>query len=214
MKLLLLVGAALAATGCSSVIELDGSQEPTIREARQVSAFMAVKVLGAADVSIGIGKERKVTIEGREVDVKSTTLEVKGDALLISQKKGTRNMKGVKVHITIPDLKSVAIHGAGDVSARGVKGKELAVVISGAGDLDLEGSVHRLQIEITGAGDIKADKLKSDAVSVLILGAGDAHVRAAKSLDVKIMGAGDVVYSGSPTVTRQVHGAGDIRRAG
>ena len=84
---------------------------------------------------------------------------------------------------------------------------DLAVTISGAGDVELAGQVETQEVDMSGFGNYNAPDLESQTASVRISTTGNAVVWVLDTLDVEISGAGKVEYFGSPEVTRDISGA-------
>lgn len=96
------------------------------------------------------------------------------------------------VKLTLEELRSLTVSGAGDVEGIGTfKGKELSIsstgtgdinlnidydsvsaIITGVGDVNLSGRCHFLKATVMGMGDLNIDGLKADSVSILSSSAG------------------------------------------
>ena len=104
--------------------------------------------------------------------------------------------------------------GVEPIQFRRLDAKEVKVVLSGAGTVDLgSGRVEDLGVTVTGAGDVIAGKLRSDTGKVAISGAGTTTLWAEKTLDARISGVGTVRYYGDPQIVdRKIAGVGNIKR--
>ena len=106
----------------------------------------------------------------------------------------------------------LALSGSADVKLRQLSADELAVNVSGSGDLVFGGKAAKLSVSISGSGDVNSRALEADDVSVSVAGSGDASVTARKTLNVSIAGSGSVVYAGDPIVKSSIAGHGSVRK--
>jgi len=142
------------------------------------------------------------------------------------------NDNGLKVYITTPNINSIQVDGAGSIkSSSPIVTDNMKILISGAGDVDmnivasnldtdisgfgnlrLNGTANEYHVTISGAGDIEAYDLSTKNTTIQVSGSGDAHVNVSGNLDVSISGAGDVKYLGNPQVVEHISGAGSITK--
>ena len=83
-------------------------------------------------------------------------------------------------------------------------------MITGSGNIKLEGLGDELDIRITGSGDVAAFNLDVVRARVEITGSGNAEVSVEDELDVKISGSGDVRYKGNPSLDVNISGSGRV----
>jgi len=84
------------------------------------------------------------------------------------------------------------------------------VLVSGLGDISVDGQVDDQIIALISAGNYEAEKLISATVDVEIADSGSATVRVSTALNAEITGSGSVFYHGSPVVTRTGSGTGIV----
>jgi hypothetical protein len=184
-------------------------------EQRQVGDFDTITLAGSAQVNVTVGPEVLVTVEADDNVVPVIETKVKGDTLVISHTEQYDSKVGVKVTITTPRLKGVALAGSGDINVNGISGDDFSASITGSGDITAVGATKRLDATITGSGDLKLAELQADAAKVTVVGSGDATVSASDELSVSIAGSGDVRYIGSPAkIDKSVAGSGSVRQGG
>ena len=146
-----------------------------------MSGMMAqstVVVAGAGDATIEQGETLEIRCDGSPI-----TFTNDGKIVLTSYK---------DYDITIPDLTSLKITGAGDVKSRGqltfpvldilisgtgdadlsVECDTIKAKLTGIGDLKLNGHCHYLEATITGLGDLDFNNFKADSVAVSKTGKG------------------------------------------
>ena len=84
------------------------------------------------------------------------------------------------------------------------------MLVSGLGDISVDGQVDDQIIALISAGNYEAEKLISATVDVEIADSGSATVRVSTTLNAEITGSGSVFYHGSPVVTRTGSGTGIV----
>jgi hypothetical protein len=86
----------------------------------------------------------------------------------------------------------------------------LDTLISGLGDISVDGQVNDQIIALISAGNYQAENLVSATVDVEIADSGSATVQVSTTLNADITGTGSVFYHGSPVVNRTGNGTGNI----
>lgn len=233
----LLVGPVMPAIAQDMAATAKGS---IVEQRREFGAFDAVQLNSAIDVVLVQSGRTAATLVGPALAIERITTEVKGNTLLIGDKPGNTGYwfwnrdkaPPVRLVVEVAEVRKLAVHGAGDMSAKALKGSELEVNVLGAGDVRLNDlSLSSLKVNVVGSGDvalagkapaqafvirgsgdIRASELQGSTVSVSIAGSGDARVWAMQSLSVSIAGSGDVRYRGEPTLTQQIAGSGDVSK--
>jgi hypothetical protein len=205
-----LATAGLAGSGCGGGTPVD--------QPRRVSAFDELLVTGGVKVEIARGSRAGVTVHGGENVLDRVVTESAGSRLHVGIRDrgvviGADPLGSVRVRVTVPSLRAVAVHGHGDVSLGSVTTQALRLTIDGAGHVSARGRVDTLVAVIHGAGDVNLGALSARAARVEIHGAGHVDVDVAEELDVQVRGAGEVSYRGSPVVRRDIRGAGEVIRA-
>ena len=209
-----------------------------VSEPRAVTPFQAVHLRGAMKLVLRQGTKEAVEVRGDDnlLSLVETTVISRGGVptLEIGSKRNasytTRNR--IVVTVDVVTLKALAITGAGDAEADGLKAGELNVHVAGSGDLRLRrlsadslglklsgsgdvaasGRAGTLAVSIAGSGDVAARELEADDVTVSIAGSGDARVNARRTLSVSVAGSGDVEYTGDATVRSSIAGSGNVTK--
>ncbi len=204
---------------------------PKVTKTLDLASFDGLALTISADVMVRQGSTQSVKIEAQQNIIDNLKKEVKDGVWKIGFEKNVRNLDGVKIWVTVPDLNQIAVSGSGSVIGEGkfsnlgdlslsisgsgdikfdADSKNLSVAISGSGDMDLAGSTGASTMKISGSGDITAFDLTARTCEVKISGSGDSSVNVSESLEVAIAGSGDVYYKGSPSVRSKVSGSGDV----
>lgn len=209
-------------------------------ESRPLAAGIDRVVLtGPIDLDLNQSATPGIEIKGRPELRARVKIDTSQDELRISwQSENRTNFSwndDVRVKVSLPALKRLAVRGSGDASiarfdlkqealeitvegsgdvqVEGLAAGSLQASIKGSGDIRASGRVERQQLAIAGSGDIDTARLESKQSSIAIAGSGDARVWATEALDVSIAGSGDVSYLGNPRLSQNVRGSGEVRAA-
>jgi putative autotransporter adhesin-like protein len=212
--LLVLLACGLSFSGCKFERGLAGSG---IRktEKRDLKSFSAIDTTGAYSIDVTCQKPASFEIEADDNILPLIKTEVRDGILFVSNDQPYHSSKTVTLRITLPDLNSVANHGAGQIKIVDANSSNLKIDSTGAASVDAAGTAKSVQISSTGAGEIDTSKLRADNAKVEVSGAASVDVYAAEQLDVNVSGAGRVSYSGNPkTVNKHVSGIGSVNPSG
>lgn len=156
---------------------------------------------------------------GRQISFGSNSVQI-GKVFYGSQKADVNNRMiysgepGFKVVITLPDVSSVKVSGAGKFVYKEIEQDELNLDISGSGSIKTSGNVKRLEAEVSGAGKVSASSLKAAQGRLSVSGAGTIKAHVTESVVARVSGAGTVKIEGSPAQRdTKVSGIGEIRFA-
>lgn len=214
-------GASALTAGCHA-----GSADagPSVSRNYQVGNFQTIEVSGPYEVDVRTGSGPTVSAQGGEKLLGRTTVEVRGDKLVIEpQHNGNSfnfswNTNG-KAHftVTVPQLTGATIAGSGDIRVDKVNAPAFDGKVAGSGDLEV-GAIEAQQVKLAvgGSGDIKAQAGKAQSAEYSIGGSGDVDAAGIQTQQVKISiaGSGDVKAHSSGTADVSIMGAGDVDVAG
>jgi hypothetical protein len=200
--------AALALAGCAI-----GDDGPRTAQTRDVAGFTRIENHDSTDLRIRAGEPQRVRVIAGEKVIDDLRTEVRDGTLVVTFDHDGWGGDAV-VEASVPRLTRVEASGSGDIDASGIDADAFELRSDGSADLDLEGRVGRLAVDLDGSGDADLDGLAAREADVAVSGSGDADVRAAERLDVRVDGSGDVRYHGDPVLRRFVDGSGDLSRAG
>jgi hypothetical protein len=195
--------------------------------------YDAIKGVGSMDIHLEKGSEGNISVTTDDNLHEYIEIKTKGNDLVITTKKGynLRTRKGIKVTVPFQDLNEVTITGSGDVETKDtISADDMAVNVTGSGDIDLDikatttmvkvtgsgdielnGSTRDLEVRISGSGDFKGYGLESTNTNVSVSGSGDAQVVANSSIVARVNGSGDVSYRGNPAQSdTKTSGSGSI----
>jgi hypothetical protein len=182
-------------------------------ESREVHGVTGVELASFGDLQIDQTGTESLTIEAAPDVLPKLTSGVSGGVLRLRLAPGTtiKNAGPVVYHLTVAALDSIAVAGAGAVTASNLQADRLAVDITGAGHVTLAGAVDSQVVTITGTGNYDGENLQSATADVTVDGAAKAVVRASSHLNATVDGVGSVQYIGNPQVTRKVNGVGSVK---
>ncbi len=240
---LLVVITGILVSGCSLYV-IEGSGN-VVEEVRPVEGFSRVDFAAYGKLVITQGDAESLIVETDDnllqyikTEVVGDTLEIKIDESAFSFRDGDAQVMKptgtLNYTLTVDDLSSIEVSGAGLVEVESLDADSLSVLLSGAGnisfgalsanDLDVtltgagsfeaSGDVVSQSVEETGLGSYRAYDLHSQSAVIEITGAGGANVWVTDRLEVTITGAGDVNYYGSPELSRDVTGGGVVTNKG
>ena len=205
-------------------------------EERSVNNFKSVEVSGAAKVYVSQGSPAGVKIEGDANLLEYIEVTQEGDKIIVRERPGFNLVPtgDLNVYVKAPEYSKISASGACDIIGQNKisNSEDLALHVSGAGDIhmevdapslsakvsgsgsiDLKGETKDVDLELSGAGHAHCYNLLSENTRVDISGAGSAEVYASVKLDAQVSGAGNVVYKGNATsVSQHVSGAGSVKK--
>ena len=203
-------------TSSSSSSAGNTAEEPSnvTSESRNVSGFEEVELQGVGNLSIQQTGSESLTVEAEEDLLPKIRSEVENDRLIIGPKPNTsiQTTQPINYELTVKDLNALKVSGSGNVDAEDISTDELAVILSGAGNVKISGEADSQEINIAGSGSYQAEDLESKEVNVDVGGSGSAIVNVSDELDAKVSGIGSVEYIGDPTVNQDVSGIGAVRK--
>ena len=195
--------------GCNVGIKGSGVSKT---ESRDVVDFKSVSSEAVGDVNVTIGESQSVEVTIDDNLLPLLVTEVVDGELKIRTTGSFSTSIGLKVNITTPSLDSIRSSGVGSVKIEGLDSEQLAIGISGVGDVSAKGKVQNLNVTVSGVGSADLDELLADNVSVTVSGVGGADVFASKSVNASTSGVGSINVSGNPAEKKESKtGIGSIK---
>ncbi len=152
-----------------------------------------------------------------------TTLEAKGDPqmlanLTVKDGKIGLSCRGGQWHhqrldITMPgrEFKEYHIAGVADLDLQQLSQKSLKIEIAGSGDINANGKVDDMNLEIAGRGNAKMKDLAVKNLKLDIAGRGEVETSPQDSADIDIAGSGNVkLYTEPKKLETSIMGRGDV----
>ena len=107
--------------------------------------------------------------------------------------------------VALPQLEEVVMNSSGDVIGRDVvKGRNLRIVVTGSGDLNLDVDYDTIRVEMLGSGDVRL-KGRCKMIYGNIFGSGDLQIPQLQYEESQInaTGSGEVMTNGERSVIQQ-----------
>ncbi|TXT26452.1 MAG: hypothetical protein FD131_4166 [Rhodocyclaceae bacterium] len=133
--------------------------------------------------------------EGGSIRVGRNFGTVIGKSEIIEQRSGPL---GFRVEVTLPNVASLRISGAGTATYQDIDQEELRLDVSGAGTIEVGGKVNRLEAEVSGTGDVAAYLLSATHGRLRVSGAGNIKATATASVVARVSGVGKIKIAGNP----------------
>lgn len=156
---------------CATCISAKGSSDDKVSETRSVSAFHSIELESVASVYFTQSDTYSLRVEGEKKWVNQTKCTVKDGVLLITWaekgKKTTKNVNGLSIYISAPDLQKVIFEGVGSFNCKSsLSLKDVKFDIQGVGSLnvaDLHARNVKITLEGVGNGELTVDCDRLDA---------------------------------------------------
>ena len=184
------------------------------------SGFNEIEIGSAFESEIEFGEEYNVTLIGEENDIDE--IEVFQDGNVINfkyqdekYKINYRDRQRVKVRITVPELRSITVHGASKIYVSGFNADKLSVhqhgasycsidsdfeeieaEIHGASELVLKGQGEELNLSINGASEVDAYNYQVKFAEVDADGIGQARLYVTDRIELDASLVSDINYRG------------------
>ena len=193
------------------------------KETRQLEDFDAINVGEAIDVLLIAGNTNKAALQVRGIDLEDVLTDVSGGTLKIHLASGNYNNTDVEIVLTYKSINKLKVSSAADVkSQNAIKANDLELVVSSAGEAELElavdnlevdisssggltvsGSARTQEIEVSSAGSYNGTDLKSEEADIKVSSAGSAKCNASKILNASASSGGTIRYTGDPDKIRE-----------
>jgi hypothetical protein len=204
----LVLGLAVSAAGCGSDSCVGGSG-PIVSQTLDLSSFTGFDFQVGGDVTVVPGSTQQVVVRSQQNVIDILNRDVINGIWEIGYTQCAEGIGGFSVDITVPELDSVALSGAGTVNAQTETGA-IDTILSGAGTVTLSGQVTSQHVTLEGSGTVEAFDLTTDETSVVLTGQGTVNVSASEQLNVDLPGAGAVFYKGDPALNVRITGVGSV----
>ena len=168
---------------CVNCASAKSGNEEKVSETRSVNPFHSIEVESVASVYFTQSDTYSLRVEGEKKWVDQTKCTVKDGVLLIAWaekgKKTTRNVNGLSIYISAPDLQKVAFEGVGSFNCKS--------------RLDLKD----VKFDVEGVGSLHVTDLRARNVQVSLEGVGSGELAVdCEHLDASIEGVGSLTLSG------------------
>jgi uncharacterized protein YxeA len=235
LKVMMIAFICLGITSC-----IDAQMHRTVRgdgdvvkKERTATSFNGIRVSTGIDVYLKQGDKESITVEADQNLHEYILTEVKDGVLNVYSEVNIREAKMKRVYVTMKEVKSLKTSSAGDIigetpvkgtdieisaSSAGnirleVYARRIEINISSSGDVSLSGEAEKLNADLSSAGDLEAYNLKIKEADISASSAGDARINVSEKITARASSAGDITYQGDPRyVDANSSSAGGIHR--
>lgn len=209
--LALTLAMAVSAVGCGSDSCISGSGS-SVSQTIDLSRFTGFDFQAAGEVTVTEGATQQVMVRAQQNVIDALNRDVLNGVWEIGFTECVRNTGDIRVEITLPELDSVELSGAGTINAE-TQSSAVDTILSGAGTVTLSGQATTHQIALEGSGIVEAFELTTNETTVVLEGQGNVNVRAEEQLNVDLLGTGTVFYKGDPQLNVRITGVGTVSDA-
>lgn len=181
-------------------------------EARDINSSINT-IEASSSISVDIFQSNTATLEVTTDDnlLMNVETEMSGSTLRIGLADGSYNNVSFSVRVGLPSITSIIKSGSGNMICRDFIGlNELMVRLSGSGNLDLMGSVSRLECNKEGSGNLNGFDMVCRTVDLDQEGSGNVEITASDSIEGRLDGSGSLFFRGKPDVSVEVDGSGSV----
>ncbi|MCF8298885.1 MAG: DUF2807 domain-containing protein, partial [Saprospiraceae bacterium] len=144
----ILISFQLIACNCC----LSNEKQDVVTQVREVVDFDGIIVSGAFNVFISQGETQVVKIVAPEEIMEKIQTDVKSGKLSINNKGRIKCYNDIKIFLTVKSLNSIIASGASDIKTQSlINATVFKLILSGAGDVDLNLSCDDLNCVVSGA---------------------------------------------------------------
>lgn len=119
----------------------------------------------------------------------------------------------LRITVTAPDVTIFNLSSSANLLVRNYDKPRIALIMSGSGDVRVQGRAEDARIDISGSGDADLSTLELANATIDIDGSGEAELAATGQVNVDISGSGDVNLTRRPAqLTQTVSGSGEVRQ--
>ncbi|UCH28271.1 MAG: DUF2807 domain-containing protein [Myxococcales bacterium] len=205
------LGLAISIGGCGSDQCVSGSG-PVVSQTIDLSTLTGFDFQVGGEVIAVRGETQQVVVRGEQNVIDLLNRDVINGIWGIGFTECVRDVSDFQVEITLPELDSVELSGAGTINAE-TQASSIDTVLSGAGTVTLSGETANQQVTLAGSGTIEAFDLTTEETTVVLTGQGTVNVTANERLNVDLPGAGAVFYKGDPELNVRITGVGSVNDA-
>ena len=181
---------------------------------REVPAFTGIVTEGAFVIEVTCQKETSLEIEGDDNIINLVKADVANNILRLTSSDNYSVSDAVKIKISVPNLESLAVTGAGEIDIKGMNNEKFEIDSDGAPKIYVAGNTKVLDIDSNGAGQIDTHNLRALRGVVESNGVSKIELDVKDELDVTVSGPSSVRYQGDPKVNKTINGPGSVERRG
>jgi hypothetical protein len=171
----------------------------------EVEGFDGVTLTNQGNLTIEHGAQEALVVEAEANLLPYLEVQVVDHVLHIRTRPNVwlRPTRPIRYHLTANELSSIKLTGSGNAEGPVLEGDDVAVRVTGSGDIVLDGidAEDSIEIRVTGSGNVRVTgnaasgaSVRGDRVHVTVTGSGDVNLGELEGdqLDVRLTGSGDL----------------------
>lgn len=203
---------------------------PVQSREKQLAAFDGVRTSVPAEVTIRIGSPPRIVMSAEPSVLDVLEAEVSGRIMTLRATASFKTRERVSIEIQTPDLKTLDIGGAVNVTLESLQAERLEVkagdsasvtldrlklqrlslVLDGSAQAQGSGEAASQELTFKGSSSFDGKDLESRDVKVSARDASSASLSVDRKLDAVLTDAAHVEYAGSPKIVDSVSGAASL----
>lgn len=203
-------------TGCVFNLDSSGVRGSGIvkTESRSVSGFSSIAFKSEGNVTVQQNGKESLTISAEDNLLPLLESSVTNGVLSIGTVNNVdiNSTESIDFVIEVKRLEDFKMTGVGSIEVRDIQGKALMIMMTGVGEMTIEGTADSLDLSLEGVGNYDGERFKTKQATVHSKGVGSALLNVSDQLDVSVSGIGAVEYIGSPKVQKSGKGLGHIKQ--
>lgn len=165
--------------------------------------FTAIEISGSYELDVTVGEDYSVELSGPPAAMARAEARVEKGALKLGAKKRLRTVKSdddrsLRAVVSMPALDNLSVSGVTDADIRGVDAGAFKLLLTGVGDVTIEGRCGELYARVSGVGELDAKSMLCKVADVSLSGMGEAAVYAREAAKAEVSGMGEINIYGSP----------------
>jgi hypothetical protein len=187
----------LSVSGCFYDVEGSGHYAS---ERYYYSGFDHIEVVGEGRLIVDFSSHEEILVSGDDNIVHHINVQQYGRTLRISTDSNLHIDPDIPLlfKVNLPALTSLTLSQASNAHIHNIQEERLAIQLSGASTLTLDGHLHQLELDVSEASHVDALTLDSYRVQGHISDASLVKLTAIDTLDVSLSGASELIYAGNP----------------
>ncbi|MES2163860.1 MAG: head GIN domain-containing protein [Pseudomonadota bacterium] len=198
----------------SSAVQGNGQQAT---ERRDAASSDGLDINGPMQVEVRVGDATSLQVEGDSNLLPMLRTDASGGMLRVWIDGNIQSANPLRVIYTTPQLRQIDANGSGRLTVTGLNGGPLSLSQKGSRQIQLSGSVSRLDVRVNGSGSVSAAGLQSGSTVASLTGSGrlDLGRLNGDTLNLDIKGSGGVNASGAVrSMNVRLYGSGSADLAG
>ncbi len=214
MKKLSISCLSLIICACSYYPAVNGNGQIT-SETRNILGFDKVELSGAYQLNMTTNCPFGLKITGDSNLMSYTQTKVEDNTLEIGSQNDTnlRLTQPIVIDLCMPKLTNFSASGANAISLnmRNAKDSKLKVELSGANQINLQGSINTLKLETSGDINFSGKNATINHADIESSGNSKITITVLQDLKVDASGSSSIQYYGSPTSLKiSLSGSGSV----